>query len=307
MAKQLNLTAGLRYTKDSKEADQAAFNLDPTDTTPGIPLFPGQPYKVVASKSWGALTGKLGIDYRIDRDKMVYASASRGYKSGLFPSQNNSLQSVGVALDPEKVWNYEVGAKTEWLNRKLRVNATAFSLDYKDLQQFSLTPGLVLVSYNIDAKIEGAELEVLAAPTPWLTLGGSMAHLKTKVTRGVFNNVSLTGKELARAPNLTSNVFAELARTVGAGMLTARVEVTRKDAFYSATNNTAAGTIPGYELVDARLSYQLRNPNLELALWGKNLRNKNYQLHVIEFQGNGFSTFGTPRTFGVSLNWKFGS
>ncbi|MBL0086617.1 MAG: TonB-dependent receptor [Ideonella sp.] len=306
LTQQLNLSTGLRYTRDTKDADQAAVNLDPSDATPGIPLFPGQPYHIVASKSWGALTGKLGLDYRIDRDKMVYASVSRGYKSGLFPSQNNSVQSVGVALDPEKVWNYEVGAKTEWLDRRLRVNATVFSLDYKDLQQFSLTPGLVLVSYNVDAKIKGAEIEVLAAPTNWLTLGGNVAQLDTEVTRGSFNNASLVGKQLAKAPKLTYSLFAEVTQAMAGGQVAARLEYSHKDAYFTATSNTLAGAFPAVGLVDGRLSYKMSGRDLEVSLWGKNLGNKVYQAHVIEFLGNGFSTFAPPRTYGVSLNWKFG-
>ena len=305
VAKDLNLSVGLRHTRDTKDADQAAFNLDPTDATPGIPLFPGQPYHIVASKTWDADTGKLGLDYRIDRDKMIYASVARGYKSGLFPSQNNSVQTVGVAMNPEKVWNYEVGAKTEWLNRRLRVNASAYWLDYQDLQQFGLTPGLVLVTFSLNAKIKGAEIEVLAAPTNWLTVGGNLAFIDSEVTKGVFNNVSLIGKELPKAPGQTRTVFAEVTQAMATGKFSGRVEYAHKDAYFNDPTNSAAGKFPAYGLLDARLTYAPTGDKLEFAVWGKNLRNTLYQQHVILFLNNGFSTFGAPRTIGASVNWKF--
>ncbi len=304
LAPRLNLSVGLRHTRDTKVADQAATNLDPSDATPGIPLFPGKPYHVVASKTWDANTGKVGLDYRIDRDKMVYVSVARGYKSGMFPSQNNSLQTVGVALEPEKVMNVEVGAKTEWFNKKLRVNATAYAMDYKDLQQYGLSPQLVLVTYSLDAKSKGAELEVLAAPVPWLTLGGNFAYSNTRVERGSFLSTSLVGNELGKAPPRTYGLSAEATRSLASGKLSARLEYAHKSSYFNETTNEKVGRIEAYGLLDARLTYVQAGGNLEVSLWGKNLNNTLYQQHIIAFQGNGFSTFGAPRTIGASLTWK---
>ena len=305
IAKNVGLSIGLRQTHDHKRADQAAINLDTTDATPGIPLFPGQPYHIVASKSWDALTGKVGFDYRMDRDKIVYTAISRGYKSGLFPSQNNSIQSVGVPLEPESVWNYEIGVKTEWFDRRLRLNANAFSLDYKHLQQFNLTSQLVLISFNIDAKIRGAEIEMLAAPAKWLTLGTNVSNLNTRVTNGVFAGFNLNGNRLARSPQTAYNLFGEVS-TEWAGKLRARIEYTRKGQFYTDAANSATNLIPACALVDARVTYAPKGSGLEFSIWGKNLSNTLYQSHVIAFLGNGFSLFGPPRTVGASLSWKFG-
>ena len=303
LAKDLNLSFGLRETFDRKNADQSAVNLDPADTTPGIPLFPGQPYHVVASKSWNALTGKLGADYKLSREQMVYASLSRGYKSGLFPSQNNSVQSVGVPLEPEKVWNYEAGIKSEWLDRRLRVNANVFKFDYKDMQQYNLTPQLVLVAFSVDAKAKGAELELQAAPADWLTLGATAAYLDSEVTRGNFNGASLVGNRLARAPKQTYSVYAEATRDFEIGRVSGRMEYARKGSYYIEAINSAIGLIPSYGLFDARLSYRANPKAPEIALWGKNLANTLYQAHIISFLGNGFSTFGPPRTVGISATW----
>jgi iron complex outermembrane receptor protein len=305
LASRMNVSVGLRQTRDKKTADQAAINLAPNDPTPGIPLFPGQPYDILASKSWSATTGKLGLDWKLDRDKMVYASISRGYKSGLFPSQNNSVQSVATPLEPEKVWNAELGMKSEWLDRRLRVNASAFKLDYKDLQQFNLTPQLVLVSFSIDARIEGAEVEFQAAPLPWLQFGGSVAYLDTVVTNGVFAGFNLNGNRLARAPRNSTTAFVDVSSALAGGRVNARLEYAHKERFYTDAANSPTNLIPGYATVDARIAWRpAAIKGLELALWGKNLTDKLYQQHVIGFLGNGFSTFAPPRTVGASLLWN---
>ena len=302
LAKALNLSVGLRQTVDRKEAHQVALNLLPNDPTPGLPLFPGQPYDISAAKRWSALTGKLGLDYKLDRDKMIYATLSKGYKSGLFPSQNNSPASVGVPLAPENVVNTELGFKSEWLGRRLRVNASAFKFDYTDLQQMQLNPQLVLLSFNVDAKVKGAELELLAAPANWLTVGANAAYLDTKITRGLYTGLDLTGKRLMRAPRGTWGLFAEATTAISGGQLAARAEYARKSTFYTESSNSLPSLVPAYGVWDARLSYRMAG-GPELALWGKNLTDTLYQSSVIVFQGNGFSTFGAPRTYGVSLSW----
>ena len=138
----LSATLGLRYSHDDKEADQVAINNDPADATPGIPLFPGQPYDVTADDSWDSTTGRFALDYRTDAGQLLYASVSKGFKSGIFPSQNNVIQNVGEATPPEEVWSYEIGAKTQWFEDTLRVNLAIFYMDYQDLQLFRLNPQL---------------------------------------------------------------------------------------------------------------------------------------------------------------------
>ena len=187
-------TLGLRYTEDEKEARQIGRNNDPNDATPGIPLFPGQPYDVTADDSWDSVTGRFGIDYRTGSGQLLYASASKGFKSGIFPSQNNVVQNVGIATPEEEVWSYEVGAKTEWFDRTLRVNLALFHMDYEDLQLFRLDPQLRLFTFTEDTVNQGAELEILAAPADGLEVGLNAAYLKAEVDGGLND-----GGQLPRA------------------------------------------------------------------------------------------------------------
>ncbi|HET9694901.1 MAG TPA: TonB-dependent receptor [Steroidobacteraceae bacterium] len=305
-----SVTAGLRYSNDEKSARQAAINNDPLDAVPGIPLFPGQPYDVRAEDSWDSTTGKLGVDWRVGADHLVYASVSKGFKSGIFPSQNNVSTSVGEATPPEEVWSYEIGAKTQWLDNRLRVNAAAFYMDYTDLQLFRLDSALRLVTFTEDTQNSGLELDVVAAPLDGLELGLSAAYLSAEVDGG-----SNDGGELPRSPEYTVGGYVQYSAPIGANAFTLRVGAKWTDDFRTEipynTGNAAADEanwriteVESFTLVDARAAFAWTEHNLEFAVWGKNLTDEEYPMHIIPFLGNGFSIFGAPRTYGVSVAWK---
>src|SRR3546814_9243735 len=112
----LRLTGGLRYSYEKKDfAYRVLLNGNQVDA--------GQP-----RSSWTAWTPKIGIDYDVADDVMVYASATRGFKSGGFQLGD------GRPFLPEYIWSYEVGLKSTLLDRRLRENVSAFSYDYTTLQ-----------------------------------------------------------------------------------------------------------------------------------------------------------------------------
>ncbi len=302
---QLSVTGGLRFTRDEKEIHQVAVDNAQDDPNPGVPLFPGQPYDLNGEDSWNALTGRAGLEYTTAAGHLLWAAVSRGYKSGVFPSQNNVLQSVNTALAPEKVWNYEVGLKSDWLDGRLRLNATGFYTDYKDLQQFLLTPTLILVTFNVDARILGAELETVMAPFAGVQLGATASFIDTEIknympvpNRPISGLAS--GNELAQAPRTSFNLFGSYETPLANGLASMRLNYSWRDDFFNSVTNRAVNLIPGYGLLDARLAYRWDN-GMEIALWGKNLTDAEYQSHTIGFLGSGFSLFGPPRTFGVTF------
>ena len=305
-----SVTAGLRYSNDEKEAHQVGRNNDPADTTPGIPLYPGQAYDVTADDSWSSTTGKLGLDYRTGAGQLLYASVSKGFKSGIFPSQNNVVQNVGEATPPEENWSYEAGAKTQWFDNTLRVNLALFYMDYQDLQLFRLNPQLILVTFTEDTTNKGAELEILAAPAEGFETGLNVAYLDAEVDGGAND-----GAQLPRAPEYTFGGFAQYSWPFAGGGFSLRADFKWTDDYRTEiaynTGSPAADAanariteIPSYALLDAIATYEPGNGNLEFSLWGKNLTDETYPTHIIPFLGNGFSVFGPPRTYGVSVSWK---
>ena len=302
----LYFTGGIRYTYDEKEIRQIALdNEDPADGFPGVPLFPGQPYDISAEEDFDAVTGRASLEYTLPTGDLVYVSYSRGFKSGVFPSQNNILQNVGAALPPEKVNNYEFGLKTDSFDNRLRFNATAFYLDYTDLQQFILDAGLNLVTFSVDAEVYGFEFESIARPADWLELGGTLSILETEIQGSVVNGIDLDGNELPRSPNVSFNAFAATTFDAPGGEVTVRGNYSWRDSFFHEATNLREVEIDSYGLFDARIAYRPDNANIEIAMWGKNLTDVEYQTHVIPFLGNGFSLFGAPRTFGGSITVEF--
>jgi len=301
----LSVTAGLRFSHDEKEADQVGRNNDPADATPGIPLFPGQPYDVQADDSWDSTTGRLGLDYRTGAGHLLYASVSKGFKSGIFPSQNNVVQNVGEATPPEEVWSYEIGAKTQWFDDTLRANLALFYMDYQDLQLFRLDRQLRLVTFTEDTVNTGAELEIVAAPADGLEVGLNVAYLSAEVDGGLND-----GGQLPRAPEYTFGGFGQYSWAVSGGSLSLRADFKWTDdyrteiPYYDDAPNWRITEIESFALLDARAAYELDSMNLEFAVWGKNLTDETYPTHIIPFLGNGFSIFAPPRTYGVTVSWK---
>jgi iron complex outermembrane receptor protein len=306
----LSVTAGLRYSKDEKDARQAARNNLASDPTPGIPLFPGQPYDISADDSWESTTGKLSVDYRLSDAHMLYATVSKGFKSGIFPSQNNVVTSVGEATPPEEVWSYEVGAKTQWLDNTLRANLAVFYMDYKDLQLFRLDSNLRLVTFTEDTKNQGVELELLAAPIEGLEIGANAAYLSAEVDGGVND-----GATLPRAPEFSVGGFAQFIEPIGDNTLSFRVDAKWTDDYRTEiaynTGNAAADQaawrvteVESFTLIDARIAFEWTAQRLEFSVWGKNLSDETYPTHIIPFLGNGFSVFGPPRTYGATVAWR---
>lgn len=166
-------TAGVRYTDEKKTLAYTNGSLALTPTRPtsanvrafGVPL----------NQSEKRATPRVALTYKLSNDKLVYASATNGFKSGGWNTRVTNAANVTI-FGPEKAWTYELGAKTEWFSRKLRVNATAYLEKVDALQLLSGTGGgtTTFVTRNAaDLEAKGIELEIAAAPTDALQIFAS--------------------------------------------------------------------------------------------------------------------------------------
>ncbi|WP_333607150.1 TonB-dependent receptor [Arsukibacterium sp.] len=138
-----SMTAGLRYTRDEKDAivrNGLIFNIVYPESgwVPGYVRPDGLTTPVVLddNASWTKLTPKLGVEYKHSRDTMFFASFSQGFKSGTF---NPRATTAEPAANPETVNSFEIGVKSD-ITDTLRLNATLFQLDHKDRQYISVIP-----------------------------------------------------------------------------------------------------------------------------------------------------------------------
>jgi iron complex outermembrane receptor protein len=300
MTQTVSTTIGARYTRDAKKVRQTAMNNDPADATPGIPLFPGEPYDLVAQDSWSSLTGKIGVDYRPSANRLFFASINRGYKAGMFPSQNNVVQTVARATPAEKVLSYELGTKLQSERDRMSAALCLFSMRYQDLQLLRLDEHLRLLTFTEDADIQGGEMEFRYRPLAQMYVGLSYAYLDARV-RGGAND----GDRLARAPSNKFSSFMRVEWTDRYGTLSGGMDYEWTDKFSSEVPNSRVMQVAPYGLLNAFLRHSLGKSGFTIALWGKNLTNEKYIVHTTPFMGNGFSIFGAPRTYGLDLKYEW--
>ena len=169
----LKITAGIRYNDDKKSirarSTLASFlnpysnNTDPFaspfvgsyDADPGTA---GNQLEQERSVAFDEITGRFVVDYSISPDNHIYASYSRGYKSGGINPPLQPIFAVPESFGPESIDAFEIGSKNTFANGALQLNATAFYYKYKDLQLSGII-ARTSVNDTIDADIWGVELE----------------------------------------------------------------------------------------------------------------------------------------------------
>lgn len=315
----LELTLGLRYTHDKLDFDNAFSNA--YSDLPGTLLFPLYAPFSQTNKS-DNLSGRVIVNYKWTDTLRTYASFSRGYRSGAYNGFAYVDQSQVYFLEPEKLDSYEVGFKSRFLQDRLQLNGAAFHYVYSN-QQVSEIVGAVGFLRSLDAKVTGAEIELLAKPVPALTLRGSVGYLDTSYDDNqVLSGQDIGGNELPFASRWTLNFGGDLTlASFDAGQIVASGEVNYVSRyFYDPFNDEQPGfsgvlnqpgaegylTSPSYALVNARLSFV--GEAVTVSLWGKNLANKRYfpvGYDVTGAFGNAIYNAGAPRTYGVEATIRF--
>ena len=184
----LTLTGGIRYTDESKDFFDEAYNVSPYTYNPAggtilsARIPPSQRHKGYSDTSW-----KGGIDWKPTTNILLYFSAAKGFRAGGFNGGANTALFELTPFEPETLISYEVGTKTQWFDRKLQFNVTAFHYDYSNLQVFSLVdgstigfaPGTILriITNSANATVNGVELEAKVRPTARLEAGLNAAFL----------------------------------------------------------------------------------------------------------------------------------
>jgi iron complex outermembrane receptor protein len=300
----LEATVGLRQTWERKRGRFIGRKV----SGPGQPPPLVADYDVRARESWKALTPRFALDWQASPDALVYVSATRGFKSGGFQGVAGSAASQATPYDPEYAWSYEAGAKTEWLDGRLVLNAAVFHTDYKDLQVSQLVPlCCVVVGNAATAEIEGVELEWILRPAPGLQLDGSFGYLDA-----VFESFATgaladyTGNDLPRAPRHKLHLGVQYGREVAGWGLLGRVDYTNQSHMFFDASNAAGQKQAGFINLDARLAATSPDGRWEVSLWGKNLTDE-----LVATYANGFAPYGQvvvpyapPRTYGLTLAWR---
>ncbi len=298
----LELTVGGRLTYETKGMDQQ-------NTSNGDQTILLENFTLRNEGDWTDFSPNFVLSWQMARDVMLYGRISRGYKSGGFQGAPATLDLARRTINPESVWNFEVGYKSQWLDDRLRLNLVGFYSDYRDLQvvQFKTDGnfGVFQTSNAASASLRGLELEFTIKPVAGLQFFGSYAFLEA--TYDQFNDLSgrdFTGNYLRQAPRHSLYLALYYERPLLGGRLRLRSDFRYQGESFREPDNSV--TIqPDFYLVDASIAYEAADNRWEATLWAKNLLDKEYISHLYVLGGNDYALFGTPRTYGLTLTLNF--
>jgi len=321
----LKLTLGARYTEDDTSGQVRGLALalgdkfNPADAVPltplngepgpdGIAYYPlGGGFNTPYGESWDELTFSGIIEYSISDDVFLYGNVSQGYKSGGFQDTPSNTAGATIPYEPETVLSYELGVKSEFMDRRLRVNGAVFMMDYENLQvEFTNDQCLCnIVSNASDAEITGVELEIDFAATPDLLLWLKGSFLDTEYENYVISTGDFSGNQLQRTPENQVSGGMEYTASVGSWgrALKFRLAYTWQDKMPWAHTNVSWEDDWG--MLDGRIGLSPEGKNWSVALWGRNLTDEDIRANVIEFLGGDVSLYNPPRTYGVEVAYRF--
>ncbi|WP_303810148.1 TonB-dependent receptor [Sandarakinorhabdus limnophila] len=332
IAERLVLTAGLRYTYEKRTigvfTNPGALGVQLS--TAGI-VASGRPIEQVY-KAW---TPRFAISYEASDDVMLFASATRGFKSGGWPGRATANNAF-IPFAPETVWSYEGGLRADAFDNTLRFNATAFYATTFDVQipAQALVGGVPVSTTTNPADLRnyGLEIETTWIPVQGLNISGSLglqrarfvnpsdlviaqqARCRSGSTVAPACNANFVDNigELARpvrAPAITGNLIVSYdARISGLGTLTPTANYNYTGAYAVATagspNQPAASNTyqPSQTYINASLALRPQGvDNLAITVECQNCFNKNYILTNLV----GANFFDVPGSWLIRARYNF--
>ena len=264
------------------------------------------PYQTKADDDWNKVTSSASVNWNFSDDGMLYLSFAQGYKSGAFVSSVTNPEAAAVPLEPEEVDSWELGLKSEFLDNRLRVNASVFTMDYKDLQVFRLV-GSLLVGANAKATSEGVELDVTGLVTENWTLQANYAYLDATYDTFKDGAVDFSGNDLPRAPQDSFFVRSSYRTPLpGGSEIDWVASYAYTGSFYFESSNSPASKEDSYGVIDASATWTSPQDTWMVSVWGKNLDDEEYRVHTILSNIAGtVDLWGEPRTYGATVKYNF--
>lgn len=295
LADRLDLTLGLRYTDDKRDA---------TRTNDGLPWNSRSPGKSSSDKD--KLDYTAVIDYNWSDNVSTYARVATGFRSG--GSSRNGLD-FNQAFDQETVTSYELGWKSELMDNHLRLNSAVFYMEVDDIILDYLpdpvnNPAAVEVFNSGTADIYGVEVDLQAAITDRFLVSFNYAYLDYQINDAIFPDGSdrTDTTELVWAPEHAFSVSTDYNLPVSVGEVGFHLDYSWQDTQFALANTDSGKVeVAGFGLLNGRISLaevNMLGGSWQFALWGKNLANRDDANYLI---GATAQTFLQPRTYGAEL------
>ena len=337
LSEELRLTAGLRHTRDEKDKAGNPNDLGATaDTATGsfqtVGLENGPTFFLapqLANPQWNKTTWKLGLDYQLTGNSLLYGYASTGFKAGGYNRGSQTMPGAPlVVYNPETVTAFEGGWKMTSASGRARLNIAAFAYDYKDLQlgqTFTNEAGTITnQTVNAsDASVWGIELEAEALFGESGRGIFSLGYLSTEFDdfTGVDDplivgsqSLSATGNELTRAPQFTATVILEpVVWQFNGGSLTPRLQFHSESDAYLAVLNRDFEKRDSFTRTDISVIYESAEQAWYAEAYVRNLEDDDVATYMecFDFRQLGVPVqqceraYAAPRTWGVRVGLRF--
>jgi len=292
-----NMTFGLRITREKK-----AFSADNRLTNGAVLVDDSD------GEKWRNLSPMLSLDYWWQDNLMTYASVSRGFKSGGF----NGRQVFSGSLDdfdPEFLTTIEMGVKASLLEKRLYIQASVFSMQYKDLQVTTLPTAITPTIDNAaKAKIEGAELSVTYHHGSGFSATTGVGYLDARYKSLKGNTEFSIDDNLVRTPRWNAHVKPSYSWNTDKGDWELSTVISYKSKVYNDAINTESIAQGGFTTVDVSASWLSSDEHWQVQVFGVNVTDKRYivsgssDLNVF---GGSEGHFARPRELGIKLSYLY--
>lgn len=249
---------------------------------------------------------KFTVRYRLPGKGNIYASVSKGYKSGGFNSTFESAEHI--SYEAEYNWNYEIGTRLQLFRKRLKTNLALFYIDWDNQQIYQPVPSGMgsMITNAGESKSMGFELETSIRASDNLSFSGSIGYTEAKFLnyeRYPDKNINYKGNYLPYVPRFNTSAGIRYKVLTGGEPVQSvkfgtRFQYTDKQ-FWTADNEYSQA---GYGLLNANISAQISS--FTLSLWGRNLTNTSYQAFFFEALGNHYVQSGKPRLIGLTLTFN---
>ena len=297
------LIGAVRYTEDDRAMDyvlQDNFGLRQE--------FNAQLFPDLADQSFENFSLKAQVDWRPIDDWLVYASYDRGHKSGNFstPFIGPIEDFSTLPHDEEVLTSYEVGVKAALFDGLARLNVSAFHYDYEDYQA-SFFAGIVQSIRNLDATVDGAEIELVLNPTDRLEFLFGASFLDAETENVGMPDGSFQNRGMPNAPDVTFNGLARYSWPLQDGAIALQVDANYTDAFCFTVVCHPVEEEDSYWVGNGRITYTAADRKFSLAAFVKNITDEQYRAFGLDSSAIGFtqSAFGLPRWAGIELRYSW--
>jgi iron complex outermembrane recepter protein len=333
LSDRLTVGIGGRYSHDDREVSQTNIS------AAGVTTFPFTERKA----SFKRFAPRATARYEVADRTNVYASYSKGFRSGSFNVSPSASPALLVPTKPEDINAYEIGFKT--VQSTFRFEAAAFYYDYKNLNVSLLVQNPIcagqpncgtatVVGNAPKATVKGLDAQIAWTPVERLniTIGGAYLHARygsfpnaigTGLNGTTNANISgqaqdWSGNQMARAPDLSGNLNIDYTVPVGDdGELRLSGNLQYTDS-YVVSNPSLFGPAAGaalatqqrfrqgsYTLANGEITWFSPDKSYWVGLYGKNLTNKSYRLTYNGGANGDYSTKAPPISYGVKVGYKF--